>query len=361
MSFKNPIKADQLPQVNAKAYLKMLAVLLTKKFLNGNSVPFMLVLNQVYKDLDEKKSERVPLLILGDTDSSWKDFHKKPTPDGDIQKKYTIAGMCRKNGDELVFDVEGSKGLTKIPNKSMQYLEALLKRISPNFSVSTTGGSAGTLDEELQATKVATVAAETKNSAKTVTKDLKNTNESTVYKAEKQEEAKKLSAAIAGLRKLMAASLKSVTENVKKGTTSGKDLDAVKATNKAYSEAMELFEKVSEPVRKKFAPAHAKLASQKKQLIKISLAAKQTKTTLAQRMADTYYQNLEKRKASKEEIQKFQPVIKSAIDYNNASKTKVGQDFLLKATAFVLKKVGVDKFDVKYVGQVLEKSAASSK
>lgn len=357
MSFKNPVKADQLVQVTAPGYLKMMAVLLTKKFLNGNSVEFIMVLNHVYKGLDDKKSEKLPLLLLGDMDSSWKDFHKQTTKDDELQKKYTVVGMCRKNGDELVFDIEGSKGLTKIPNKTLQYLEALLKRISPNFSVSTTGGSSG-LDEELQATKVAVVAAETKNSAKTVTKDLKNSNESTVYKTEKQDEAKKVSAAIKNLRKIMADSLESVAANVKKGTTSGKDIDAVATTNKAYSETMALYEKASEPVRKKLAPAYTKLASQKKQLIKLSLAAKQTKTTLAQRMADSYYQNLEKRKASKEEVQKFQPIIKSAIDFNNASKTKVGQDFLLKATNFVLKKVGVDKFDVKYVGQVLEKSAA---
>lgn len=356
MSFKNPIKVDQLPQVNAKAYLKMLAVLLTKKFLNGNSVPFTLVLNHVYKDLDDKKSERVPLFLVGDNDSSWKDFHKKDLGQGEIQKKNMVSGMVRKNGDELVLDIDGSRGLTKIPNKSMGYLEALLKKISPNFSISTTGGTAGTIDEELQATKAAVIAAETKNSEKTITKDLKNTNESTVYKTDKQEEAKKLSAAITALKKQINLSVKSVSANVKKGATSAKDLEAVKTTNAAFDEFMALYEKSSEPVRKKFAPAHSKLASQKKQLIKLSLAAKETKTTVAQRMADTHYQNLEKRKATEEEVQKFQTVIKSAIDFNKASKTKLAQDFLLRAVAFIIKNVGVDKFDVKYIEQVMQKS-----
>lgn len=358
MSFKNPIRADKLDQVKAKSYVKMLALLLSKKLLNGNSVSFTLLLNHVYEDMDESKSARLPFFMIGEGDSSWKDFHKKTTKDGDIQKKHMVSGSCRRNGDELVLDIDASRGMNKIPNKSLQHLDALVKKINKSYSISTTGGTVMGVDEDTQKATVAETKKETKNMDTTVFRDLKNSQEVTAYKTEKQEDAKKLNAAIQDLRKLMEGSLKTVSQNVKKGATSKKDIELVKAANQAFSKAMGIYNETAEQVRKKFEPAYNKLVGQKAQLLKLSLAAKQQKKSLAERMADSYYEAIEKRKPSEVEVQKFQTIVKNVLDFNKNNKKPVDQSLLLKATSFVVKKVGVDKFDVKFVNQVLEKKAA---
>lgn len=358
MSFKNPVRADKLEQVKAKSYVKMLALLLSKKLLSGNSTSFVMLLNHIYADMDESKSAKLPLFLLGDGDSSWKDFHKQTTKDGDSQKKHMVSGSCRRNGDELILSIEGSKGLTKIPNKQLQYLDALVKKINKNYSISTTGGTPIGTDAVTQKGVVETIKKETRNMDKTVFQDLKNSEEVTAYKTEKQEEAKKLNSSIQNLQKMIGSSLKVVSKNVKNGATSKKDIDLVKAANQAFSDATAIYDKTAPQVRKKFESVYNKLIAQKGQLVKLSMAAKQQKKSLAQRMADAYYENMAQRKASETEIKQFQTIVKSAIDLNKSSKKPVDQELLLKATSFVVKKVGVDKFDVRYVNQVLEKKAA---
>jgi hypothetical protein len=355
MSFKNPIKVANLSKLKGGQYLKMTAVILKKKFLSGNTAPFIILLNHIYAGFDEKKSERMPFFLLGDRQSDWKDYHKTKTEDDKPQKEFMISGTCRRSENEFVLDIDGSKGLKKIPRKTVKFLDALLQKIDKNFSVTTTGGSAGEIDEELQKTKVDDVQSETKNSAEEMTRDLKHSQEMTAYKEARQKEAKDLSKAITKLSSLMGKSLKSVADHVKKGATSGKDIEVVKAANAAYVDVMEIYKKAKKPVRQQFASAYKKLTNQKEQLIKLSLAAKQRKKSVAQRLADGYYEEKKNRVATDDEISVVNGITKKILKQHK----KVDQKYLLKMLSFLFGKVGV-KEDVvlKYAGQIVAQKAA---
>ena len=162
----------------------------------------------------------------------------------------------------------------------------MLQKISKKYSVSTTGGSAGVVDEATQGTKANEVKEEMKGADEQVIRDLKTSEADTSYKAEKKAEAQALSKAIKHLSKMMSSSLKSVAKNVKKGATSSKDIQIVKEANQSFTEVMNLFEQTSEQVRTKFKAAHQKLNKQKKELYTLSLAAKQRKKSVAERLAE---------------------------------------------------------------------------
>ncbi|MCH2021521.1 MAG: hypothetical protein MK207_03475 [Saprospiraceae bacterium] len=355
MAFKNPVKVKNLPKLKGSQFLKMLAVILNKKFLDGNSVPFIIVLNHIYAGFDEKKSKRHPLFLVGDRHSCWKDYHKQKTPDGASQKEFMVSGSCRRNGNEFVLDINGSKGLKKVPRETMKFLNALLKKISKQYSVTTIGSTAGVIDEELQKAKAQDVLDETKDSKDQLTRELKHTEENTAYKEQRREEANKLSKSIKSLTKLLSTSLKKVTKNIKKGATSNNDIKNVKEANKAFSDFMSLYDETSEEVRKKFNSAHKKLTAQKEQLIKLSLAAKKTKKSIAQRLADNYSQNKTGKPATESTIKEINNIIKKVFAENKKTK----QDDLLRMIAFVLGKVGINQeLIIKYVNQIVEKQGA---
>ena len=63
MSFKNPIKLANLPKVKGGQFLKVTATILSKKFLDGNSIPFLILTNHIYLGFDEKSMTNCSILI----------------------------------------------------------------------------------------------------------------------------------------------------------------------------------------------------------------------------------------------------------------------------------------------------------
>ena len=355
MSFKNPIKLANLPKVKGGQLLKVTATILSKKFLDGNSVPFLILTNHIYLGFDENKSNKLPFFMLGERHSCWKDYHKTKTDSGDSQKDYMITGTCRRNGDEFILSIDGSKGLRKIPRPTMKFLNAMLKKINKKYSVSTTGGSAGVIDEATQGTKADEVKDEMKGADEQVMRDLKTSEAATSYKAEKKAEAQSLSKAIKNLSKLMATSLKTVAKNVNNGATSSKDIKIVKEANQSFSEVMKLYEQTSEQVRKKFSGAHQKLNNQKKQLYTLSIAAKQRKKSVAERLAEQYALKKTGQAADASMVKDVNAIVKKA--FSNYS--KVRQEDLLKMISFLFSKVGIkEDLVLKYLPQVIDQKAA---
>lgn len=368
MSFKMPLKESKRPVLKASAYVKMLSLLIKKKLTDGMTVPFVIILNQKYANLDEKKSAKLPLFLLGDRDSSWKELHKQKIGESETQKDYMISGMCTRQGNELILAINGSKGLRKIPPKSKQHIEAVLAKVEKGLSISIGSGSGAEATNENEEATTATGAENATESAvktaataaTTATPNAEKTapQADPAQKEEAKEEATALSDAIKILSNLMGTSLKKVSANVKKGATSGKDIKAVQEVNKKYDEVQKLYQDSSKGVQKKFAKAHDKLTSQKKELYKVSMAAKARKKSLAQRLADNYYQATSNRIASEEEITSFQQLVKDTISHNKTqSPHKVPQDLLFKATLFVAKKVGVQRYKPELTDKVLEKVA----
>lgn len=341
MSFKMPLKEDKRGALKSSAYVKMLSLLIKKKYTDGMEVPFLIVLNQKYANLDEKKSEKLPLFLLGNRDSSWKDFHKQKVGDNGTQKEFCISGTCTRQGDQLLLSIDGSKGLRKLPPKPKQYINALLGKIDKKLSLEVGSVSGGT---EAAAGAGAAAALTPQQQAK---------------KEGGQKEAKELSAAIAALADLMKNSLDTVAKNVKKGVTSTQDLKKMKTVNEQFEAVCESYKSAMAGVRKKFQPAYQKLVAQRKELFKLTLVAQARKKSLAQRLADNYYQDKLDRDAREGEVQKFQQLVKETIQYNKTkSPYKVNQKLLLKTTSFLVKKVGLRQYRPDLTDKVLEKVAA---
>ena len=358
MSFKMPITTKKLPALKAKAYIKMLSVILSKKFLDGMNVPFIIVLNHKYADMNEQKSEKVPLFLVGNRDGSWKDFHKQKLDGNKTQKEFTVSGMVRRNGSSFILEIDGGKGIRKVPNKPKQFINVLLKKIDKTFSLGAVGDSAGNIDETLQAGKAAMLEDEGREYDSEAMRDMRTSNEGSAYKKANARDAKQLSKLISSFSKELASSLKIVAKNVKSGVTSSKDLKIVKEASQTFSSIQKVYESSSDEVKQKFKTGYDKLSAKKIELAKLALAAKKRKKSVAQMLADTYYQEKESRIATTDEIKQFNTHIKNTIKYNKKSKYKTDQSKLLQATSFVLRKVGIDKYSPKLTDKVLSKLAA---
>jgi pyruvate/2-oxoglutarate dehydrogenase complex dihydrolipoamide acyltransferase (E2) component len=340
MSFKMPLKEGKRGVLKSSAYVKMLSLLLKKKYNDGMSVPFLIVLNQKYANLDEKKSEKLPLFLVGERDSSWKDFHKKPAGES-TQKEFCIAGTCARQGDQLLLSIDGSKGLRKLPPKTKQYINAILAKIDKKLTIAVGAGSGD----------VASAAG-----AGAAEKAL--TPQQQQKKDEGQKEAQALSDAIGNLAKLMNSSLRSVTKNVKKGVTSGQDIKALQEVNDTFENVCKAYNSAMAGVRQKFKPTYTELEKKRKELFKLSAVAKARKKNLAQRLADSYYQDKLNRDARKAEIKKFNQILKDTIQYNKTSSPyKVDQKLLFRTLSFMVKKVGLRQYRPDLTDKVLAQVA----
>lgn len=358
-------------------YIKTLTAILKNKFKDGETVPFSLILNHVYNGFDESKSEKLPFLLLGapkDGESNWKKF-RETVVENKKQKDFMLVGDCTRQGDTLVLNINKSKGVNKLPKKTKTRLEALLKKINKNLTVSTTGGVAeeGGEDNSVEETAENVAAAATargagatantggdeepkaKLSKKEAKREAKKEAAVKKFQEEGQKDAKELSEHFSELRELFQGKMQVVAKNVEKGQTTRTDIKAIKEINKVYSSAMKVYRKTSKQIKKTFEKAYKELEAGKETLYKLSIATKQKKKSLADLAADNYYQNKEGRAATKEEVKAIQALLKATLS-SNRKNLRAPQEKVLKAFSFVLRKVGVKNFKVEFVEEAVEKS-----
>ena len=373
MSFKNPLTIPKLKIVKPQVYIKTLTAIIKNKFKDGDTVPFSLILNHIYNGFDESKSEKLPFLLLGepkDGESNWKKFRDTAVDKSKKQKDFMLVGDCTRQGDTLVLNINKSKGVSKLPKKTKTRLEALLKKIDKNLSISTTGGDVETEEdntensnEGIAATTTGSVSRgmetetpkEEKLSKKEAKKQAKKEAAVKEFKEEGQKDAKQLSEHFTKLRELFQGKMQVVAKNVEKGQTTRSDIKTIKEINKEYSSAMKIYRKSPKQVKQTFEKAYKELEAGKETLYKLSLATKQKKKSLAELAADNYYQNKAGRAATKKEVDAIQKLLKSTLA-DNSKNLRAPQDKVLRAFSFVLKKVGVKNFDVKFVEEAVEKS-----
>lgn len=350
MSFKMPLKVAKLADLKAKAYIKLAAMLLRNKLKDGDTVQYMLVLNHKYADLDEAKSQKIPLFLVGNFDSTWKDFHKQKLDNGKAQKAFTVQGTCTKNDKSLNLTIDSSKGLNKVPAKPKQYLLALLKKIDKNIEL-VIGEAQGNASAEEDTTS--TVEAPVSKAAPKV-----KPAAMAAYKAARKEEYLAINETIKALTASLRTVKTKVGKHIKKGTVSSKDLKTIKGAINNFEALDTTFNKSHKTVKVKFAPAFNKLKKRKKELAKLALIAKKRKVSIAQRMANNYFQQTAQRDASEEEIKEIQGLLKATIKHNKQSNFKTSGKQLIKVATFVLGKVGPKRFAPKMTDKVLKKLAA---
>jgi hypothetical protein len=367
MSFKNPLTIPKLKMVKPQMYIKTLTAILKNKFKDGETVPFSLILNHIYNGFDQSKSEKLPFFLLGaprDGETSWKKFRDSNVEKNKKQKDYMLVGTCTRQGDELILNINKSKGVSKLPKKTKTRLEALLKKINKNLTISTTGGSEETSEETTEETATTAAAAGAAASGNDQPKEEDKKQDARSAKKEKaveqfkeegQKDAKELSEQLSKLRALFQGKMQVVAKNVEKGATTRSDIKAIKEINSVYSTTMKAYRKTSKQVKKTFEKAYQELEAGKETLYKLSLATKQKKKSLAELAADNYYQNKENRAATKKEVKTIQNMLKRTLQ-NNRKNLRAPQEKVLKAFSYVLKRVGVKNFKVAYVEEAVEKS-----
>ncbi|MFK7799913.1 MAG: hypothetical protein AB8E82_20840 [Aureispira sp.] len=342
-------------------YLRTLAAILTKKFEDGQTVPFSLILNHVYNGLDESRSAKIPFFLLGNPkggESNWKKFRETPLEGGKKQKDFMLVGDCTLQGKTLVLDVNKSKGLNKLSPKTKARLENVLRKIDSEYAISFTDVSVASEEEETD-TATATVAA---GAAATTGSDTSEQEMSVQaqkiideYKKEETEKATKLSDNITQLTALFKGKLQEIAQNVENNRVTRSDIKAIQEINAAYDETVKLYNDAGKQVKGTFAAAYKKLEDGKELLIKLSLTVKERKKSLADLTAESYYQHSEGRPPTSEEVDNVQGLLKDTLDQNKKG-LRAPQDKVLRATSYVLKRVGVEKFKPEYVEQTVEKS-----
>lgn len=372
MSFKNPITLPKLKAIKAQMYIKTLTAILKNKLEEGQTVPFSIVLNHIYNGFDKSKSEKLPLLLLGtpkDGETTWKKFRDSTIEGGKKQKEFMVVGECTRSGNQLVLTLNKSKGVNKIPKPVVKRLNALLNKIIKGMTVTTRGGvEDGGETQEAEATPRGTTGpVPTSGKAEKAKEKPSKSNKRSApkeevvqqYKEEKVEEAKELSDHISKFRELFNGKLQVVVNNVKKGQTTKKDAKVVKETNQVYDKAIKVYRKTAKQVQAKFKKAYEELQAGKKTLYELAVATKGTRKSLAQIVADEFFQGTEDRAATEQEIAKIQVFIKDAIQINRRGNYKAPEATVIRAVSYVLKQVGINRYQNQFLEQVLDKRQAA--
>lgn len=359
MSFTNPITIQKLSVIKLNMYLRTLAAILTKKFEDGQTVPFSLILNHVYNGLDESRSAKIPFLLLGNLkggESTWKKFRETALEGGKKQKDFMLVGDCTLQGKTLVLDVNKSKGLNKISPKVKARLENVLKKIDSEYAISFTDVAVEEDDAPNTATAAAGAAATTAG-ADDSDKEMSAAAQKAIddYKKEETEKANKLSEYITKLTAMFKNDLQKIAQNVDNDRVTGSDIKAIKEINAMYADTVNFYNDAGKQVKATFAAAYKKLEEGKPLLMKLSLVVKKRKKSLADLAAQSYYQHKEGRQPTPEETNQIQGFLKETLD-NNKKNLRAPQDKVLRAFSYVLKRVGVSRFQVLYVEQTVEKS-----
>jgi hypothetical protein len=360
MSFTNPITIQKLSVIKLNMYLRTLAAILTKKFEDGQTVPFSLILNHVYNGLDESRSAKIPFLLLGNLkggESTWKKFRETALEGGKKQKDFMLVGDCTLQGKTLVFDVNKSKGLNKISPKVKARLENVLKKIDSEYAISFTDVAVEEGDAPNTATTAAAAGATATTTADDSDKEMSAAAQKAIddYKKEETEKANKLSEYITKLTAMFKNDLQKIAQNVDNDRVTGSDIKAIKEINAMYADTVNFYNDAGKQVKATFAAAYKKLEEGKPLLMKLSLVVKKRKKSLADLAAQSYYQHKEGRQPTPEETNQIQGFLKETLD-NNKKNLRAPQDKVLRAFSYVLKRVGVSRFQVLYVEQTVEKS-----
>ncbi len=283
----------------------------------SNPTGFLLVSEFEYADL---KGKKVPLLIVGKLESEWKKYFKT-----DIK--------TRKNRDYAVgkcsFDPSGSFNLEvnagKINNTWANVLDKLLlnpAKLSANIveklgagdDMEEEGASAEASSETPAAPQ--TEKAEGKTEAKADKKGKKKATKEQAIAAIKEDtkaEVSDLSGLLQGFKTKFETIQKTIQPKLKKGGVSRQDWLEVKEASTAAEQFQQSYDKGNKVTQKGFKKGAADIAKASKELKKLASLLKEQKKSMAELLANKFFQAQAQRDAKKNEVDIMQNSLKTAI------------------------------------------------
>jgi hypothetical protein len=290
----------------------------------GQTTNFMMITEWNFPDLPAKE---LPFIVVGDFRGTWEKYYKK-TARKRSQKDFAFGnasfGKDTQQGQEFNLEIRHGRIKTK---GARAFDKVILSKVGLFVNVIEKGGAENE-DAEFDTEAVEEVG---KNGAVTsaISANFGNSAKQTKEKAPKKEPSKNKEERIEDI-KAQTAELKKATEDLKakfaviKKEVSGKvksenlarkDLIAVRELQDAYTAYVEAYDNADPKLQEKFAAAKKALDNQNKEFAKLALVVKAKKKTLAEQLADKYFEKNGGREANKEEVEQMQQSLKTAIEY----------------------------------------------
>jgi hypothetical protein len=293
----------------------------------SNPTGFLLVSEFEFADL---KGKKVPLLIVGKLESEWKKFFKT-----DIKTRKNrdyAAGKCS-FGAGGAFNLEVNVGritgtwsniLDKLLLNPAKLTATVVEKLAASEDLEEESG------EETAATNNTAAAPETEDkTAKSEEKSDKKTKKKAskeqaiaAIKEQTKEEVTNLSGLVEGFKTKFEEIQKIIKPKIKEGGVSRQDWLAVKEASEAAENFQKEFNKTNKVTQKGFKKGAAEIATASKELKKMASLLKEQKKSLAEILANKFFQTQVQRDADKNEIGKMQASLKSAIKDADLTKMK---------------------------------------
>lgn len=297
----------------------------------GQSTNFMIITEWNFPDLPDKE---LPFIVVGDFRGTWDKYYKN-TARKRAQKDFAFGnasfGKETQQGEE--FNLEIRHG--RIKSKGTRALDkVILSKIGLFANVIDKGGAD---NEEAESDEIEENVAKNGAVTSAIGANFGNSASKKENTSNQQETPKNKEERIADI-KVQSEDLKKATDTFKakfafvKNEVSGKvkddnlarkDLLAVRELQEAYNAYTEAYENADPKLQEKFAAAKKALDAQNKEFAKIALVVKAKKKTLAEQLADKFFEKNGDREASKEEVEQMQKSLKAAIDYRQIGRAHV--------------------------------------
>jgi hypothetical protein len=288
----------------------------------GQHTNFMIMTEWNFPDQPGKD---IPFIVVGDFRGTWEKYYKNSARKRS-QKDFAFGNASFGNqtqaGEE--FNLEIRHG--RVKPKGVRVLDkVIMNKIGMITNVLEKGGAANEEDE----TDVKADVAKTGMVTSGITSKFGNAAKEKKEKAPKKEPAKnkeeriedikqqtdELKSATEEIKAKFAVIKKDVSAKVKKGNITRKELLAVRDLQDAFTAYVEAFDNADPKLQEKFAKAKNALDKQNKEFAKLALVVKAKKKTLAQQLADKYFEKKGDRTATPEEVSQMHQSLKAAIDY----------------------------------------------
>ncbi len=320
---KTKFTHDELEGIGFKEYRNFLykEMARLKKESPDGSVPvqFLLIGQFKFQDTGDKK---IPMLIIGDRDAKWKPYVKEVLK---RKERDFAVGSCGFGADGQSFNVVIKKGkiasttatlidnlILKPAKLSLNVTEALLPEGEDEEEE---GEGEGDTGEDAAAVAAAAAAKAAEEEAKKKKKG-KPTKEEKI--ASLKEAATAELTAISGILKSFKEGFARVQKEVSPKLKSGEevtrtDMVAIKQVSTLCDEFDAAYKKAGKLAQKEVSKGAGEVAKARKDLQKLAVAAQAKKKTLAQTLADKFFEKRAKRKAKAEEVQLMQASLQAAI------------------------------------------------
>ncbi|MCH2042494.1 MAG: hypothetical protein MK212_00010 [Saprospiraceae bacterium] len=352
MSIKIKLKPNVLDKLTFAKYATLLRVKIQKVKKLGKSVPCLIFTDHSFPD-PKLKGKLLPLILIGDVPTVWDKLYK------DRKKADAKLGMCSVPADQPTFSFEQQGGKTMKPD-ALKRMRLVLKQAKiTNFELSE---NIKDNDKGNPSPKVAAAAGAVAGGTPKANPEEKKKQKRAKKVAKAKEilgnQGKELGKVLKAYKAQYKVIQSKVVPKLKSGRTNRKDLTKMRSIQEVRKDFMKKFSEANKKIQGKFSSAKAQIEKQELKLAKLSLSVKKHKSTMAQQIADSYFNKKKKRKATEDEVKLFQENLKKGIAYRKVNEFKGEERTLhLKAVVQTLKLRGT-KFKVEDTDKVYNKLAA---